>query len=140
MFTDCVIDLIEDQAKAILRLRWLWFTCGFGMLVLVTILSLMPVSGVSGNDKLAHILMYAFLSSWFSLLVIRDQSLWWVLFGLIAYGLLMEFLQGLTDYRSAEIADAIANSIGATIGLIFRFTRVRVWFIRIDQLLSERWQ
>lgn len=132
--------MIEDQAKAILRLRWLWFACGFGMLALVAILSLMPVSGAGGNDKLAHILMYAFLSSWFSLLVIRYRSLCWVLFGLIAYGLLMEFLQGLTDYRSAELADAIANSIGATIGLIFRFTRLRDWLIRIDHQLSDQWQ
>ncbi len=140
MLTDRVIDLIEDQAKAVLRLRWLWFSCGFGMLVLTAFLSLMPVSGVGGNDKLGHILMYACLSSWFSLLVIRYRSLWWVLIGLIAYGLLMEFLQGLTDYRSAEIADAIANSIGAGIGLAFRFTRLRDWLIGIDHRLSALWQ
>ncbi len=126
----------EGQASALLRLRWLWFCCGVGMLILVAILSLMPVSDMGGNDKLGHILMYAFVSGWFSLLVTRDRSLWWVLSGLIAYGLLMEFLQGLTDYRSAEFADAIANSIGAAIGLVFRFTRVRAWLVRIDHQLS----
>ncbi len=127
---------MEDRSKAVLRLRWLWFTCGFGMLMLTALLSLMPVSGDIGNDKVGHILMYSFLSSWFSLLVMQNRSLWWVFFGLTAFGLLMEFLQGLTDYRSAEFADAIANSIGAAIGLVFHFTRLRVWLIRVDQQLS----
>ncbi len=104
--------------------------------MLTALLSLMPVSGDIGNDKVGHILMYSFLSSWFSLLVMQNRSLWWVFFGLTAFGLLMEFLQGLTDYRSAEFADAIANSIGAAIGLVFHFTRLRVWLIRVDQQLS----
>ncbi len=117
--------------------RKLWYACGLGLLVLVAVLSLMPVpEGITGNDKIAHIFIYAFLSSWFSLIVIRRESLWWVLIGLIAYGSLMEFLQSLTDYRSAEIADAIANSMGATIGLAFHFTPLRHWLFRIDNFLS----
>jgi len=119
------------------RLRKLWFACGIGLLILVAVLSLMPVPDVpAGNDKIVHIIMYAFLSGWFSLIVNRHKSLWWVLFGLIAYGLIMEILQGFTEYRSTELADAVANSIGATIGLIFHFTRLRQWLINFDHQLS----
>lgn len=127
-----------------LRLRAYWFAAGFSLLLLVALLSLMPVSDsvvsvVVGNDKLAHIVIYALLSGWFSLLVIWRRSLWWVWCGLMTYGLLIEFLQGLTDYRFAELNDAIANSIGAALGLICHFTRLRDWLRQLDRYLSNFW-
>ncbi len=119
------------------RLKWLWYSCGILLLLLVAIVSLIPVSGGSGNDKLAHLIIYLLLSSWFSLIVSRATMLWRVLFGLIAYGLLMEFLQGLTDYRSLEFADAVANSIGVIIGLLFHFSPFRRWLMAIDLWLND---
>ncbi|MCP3687282.1 MAG: VanZ family protein [Gammaproteobacteria bacterium] len=93
------------------------------MLIIVTVLSLMPVTGDVGvSDKFIHLLVYACMSSWFSLIARRNQSLLWILVGLVGFGLLMEFLQGLTAYRSAELGDAIANSIGVLLGLGAYFT------------------
>lgn len=117
--------------------KWLWLICGFALLLLIAIGSLMPVPSDIGNDKLAHVIMYAVPSIWFSLIVDRPGSLWRVLIALIAYGALMEFLQGLTDYRTMEFADAVANSLGVSIGLVFHFTPLRRWLLVIDAGLSK---
>ena len=119
------------------RLTWLWYSCGIALLVLVAVISLVPVSGGGANDKLAHVLIYLVLSSWFSLIVARRALLWRVFSGLIIYGMLMEFLQGLTDYRSPEIADAVANSVGVAIGLLFHFSPFRHLLILIDSRLDR---
>lgn len=123
-----------------LRMRKLWFGCGYLMLVLAALASLIPVpAGPEGSDKIAHILVYAILSAWFAIIVIRSSSLWWVFTGLVGFGILMEALQGMTGYRSLELADAIANSVGVCLGLVCRFTRLRQWLIRLDlQLAASR--
>jgi VanZ family protein len=119
------------------RLTRLWYGCGIALLLLVAVISLVPVSDSGGNDKLAHVLIYLVLSSWFSLIAARPALLWRVFFGLIAYGMLMELLQGLTDYRSLEFADALANSVGVTIGLLFHFSPFRRLLMVIDSRLDR---
>ena len=115
----------------------LWHGCGIALLVVVAVISLVPVSGGAGHDKLAHVLSYLVLSSWFSLIAARPALLWRVFIALIAYGMLMEFLQGLTDYRSFEFADAVANSVGVAIGLLFHFSPLRALLILIDSRLNR---
>ena len=120
-----------------LRLRKFWFGCGLILLLIVAVLSLIPVPhGPAGSDKIAHIILYAMLSGWFSLLVSRQKSLWWVFFGVAAYGMLMEILQGQTGYRSLELADAVANSIGAALGLVCHYSRLRQALKKLDYRLS----
>ncbi len=117
------IFFVAPEGGSALHFQALWYGIGFCMLAVVTVLSLLPVTGDVGvNDKVMHLFVYACLSSWFSLIVRRSQSLVGICVGLIVFGLLMEFLQGLTTYRSAELADAIANSIGVLIGLGIYFT------------------
>ena len=120
------------NSKVEWRLTRLWYGCGIALLLVVAVISLVPVSGSGGNDKLAHMLIYLVLSGWFSLIAARPALLWRVFFGLIAYGLLMELLQGLTDYRSLEFADAVANSIGVAIGLLFHFSPFRRLLMVVD--------
>ncbi len=128
------------NGKQQLQLHKFWFGCGFVLLVIVAILSLMPVpGGPEGSDKVAHVILYATLSGWFSLIVYRTKSLWLIFFGLVGYGLLMELLQGLTGYRSLEMADAVANTAGAALGLVCHFTQLRQWLIKIDHHFSAIW-
>lgn len=122
------------------RLKWLWFACGMLLLLGVAIGSLIPVSVQGGNDKVAHVVIYALLSGWFSLLAGRSELLWRVLPGLIAYGALIEVLQGLTDYRSAEFGDVIANSLGASLGLLVYFTSLRELLAKLDNRLFRLFQ
>jgi len=120
------------------RLARLWYGCGIALLFIVAVISLVPisVSVESGGDKLAHVLIYLVLSGWFSLIVARPGLLWRVFMGLIVYGFLMELLQGQTDYRSYEVADAVANSVGVALGLLARFTPLRRLLITIDSRLA----
>jgi len=72
------------------------------------------------SDKIAHLTVYAILS----FLILYDRSkkkkLLFPFIVSVFYGILMELLQySLTTYRSFEVADMIANTIGAIIGLLF---------------------
>lgn len=122
-----------------LHLRPLWFGLAYAQLLVVAVLSLTPtVPEVGGGDKLSHFLAYAALSIAFSLIIRQRKSLRWILFGLIAFGVLMEYLQGLTDYRYADPEDAVANSIGVIFGLLFHFSPLRLILVKVDAYL-HRW-
>ncbi len=127
---------MNKDAQSELHLRPLWFGLAYAQLLVVTVLSLTPVvPNIGGSDKLGHFLAYAVLSLAFSLIIRQRTSLWWVLFGLIAFGILMEYLQGLTGYRYADPEDALANSIGVVFGLLFHFSPLRRVLLKVDAYL-----
>jgi len=88
------------------------------MVVSVVVSSLIPVeidlSG--GRDKIAHLLAYGSLSLGFGMLFGGRARQLVIAIAFAAMGVALEFLQGLTDYRTFEIADMIANAIGAALG------------------------
>ena len=118
-----------------LQLRNIWLSLGYALLVAVAVLSLVPGPDIGGSDKLIHFTTYAILSGWFSLIVRYSRSLWLVLTGLILFGLLMEYLQGLTSYRLQDMNDAIANSFGVMVGISCRFSPLRGILTRVDKRL-----
>ncbi len=122
-----------------IRLAPLWYGCGMLLLLLVTGLSLMPIAsdGPEVNDKLVHFITYAVLSGWFSLLAAGGRWLLAIWIGLGVFGIAIEGLQGLTDHRSAEWADVVANSLGAAGGLLGYFTFLPRWLRRIDARLAQ---
>lgn len=122
-----------------LHLRTLWFALAYALLLVVAILSLAPATpNVGDSDKLGHFLAYATLSMVFSVIVRQRVSLWRVLFGLIAFGVLMEYLQGLTGYRYSDPEDALANSIGVVFGLLSHFSPLRLVLQKVDVYLHLR--
>jgi len=123
------------QTEFELKLPKFWFVLGFTGLLALGVVSLIPVPDLGGGDKFGHFIAYAMLSTWFSLLVEQRNSLWRILFGLIAYGLLLEFLQDLTSYRSGDLADAVANSLGVITGLGFYFSPLRQILRNVDRWL-----
>ena len=92
-----------------------------------------------GADKVIHLSSYAllYISAW---LAFPGALLSWPLHGaLLAYGLLIEGLQSLTDYRSAEFADMIANATGLGLGcLLLSVLARRLAFIHQYRLGYER--
>ena len=88
-------------------------------LLAILVLSLMPPSSnlpTTGWDKSNHMLGFGTLGllgarGWPGRTVI-------VLAALLAYGGLIEVLQSLTPYRSAEWADLLADGVGLGIGLL----------------------
>ena len=98
----------------------IWLVCGVVWLLVTLFLSLMPLpeSGTGVNDKVSHLLAYFFLTNWFSLLIVRKPQLLSLAAMLLTYGVIIELLQGLSGYRSAEFADVVANLSGIAIGCV----------------------
>ena len=128
----------DTRTEFELKLAKLWFGLAFIGLLVLGVVSLIPVPDLGGGDKFGHFIAYAMLSAWFSLLVEQRKSLWSILFGLIVYGLLLEFLQGLTSYRSGDLADVVANSLGIITGLAFYFSPLRRILRKVDRWLLAR--
>jgi VanZ family protein len=105
-------------------LRWAFAVC----LVVVLVSALMPPQIIvppMGWDKMNHAMTFAMLA----MLGCRayPERKVQVLLGLLAYGGVIELLQSLTSYRSAEALDVVADGVGLLVG--WTFTRV-LWRIR----------
>ena len=88
------------------------------MIAGVVVLSLIPIEVDlgTGGDKLAHFVAYGSMTLWFGMVFSGTSRQLGIAAAFAAMGVALEFLQGLTDYRTFEIADMVANAIGATIG------------------------
>jgi len=96
--------------------------------VAVLVLSLLPPSvpqPTTGWDKSNHLLAFGVLA----LLGVRawDGRVAAVLAGLMAYGVLIEWLQGMTPTRSSDWHDLIADAGGLALGLLAHAALTRVW-------------
>ena len=125
-------------SRPVLRLPRLWLTLAYLLTFAVGVASLIPGPDVGGSDKFFHFMTYAILSAGFSQIIEQPKSLWLVLTGLIGYGLLLEFLQGMTGYRLGDMADALANSLGVIAGLFFYQSPLRRLLVWTDRWLAIR--
>ncbi len=92
----------------------LWRWCFAGSLCGVTVLMLLPSAGgqmLPGQDKLLHGVTFMALYLLGSRAVPATGHRW-LFGGLLAYGVVIELLQGLTGYRSMELLDALADLVG----------------------------
>lgn len=106
------------------------FFVALGYTIALTAVSLVSVSGMpdfeySNADKIYHFIAYFFLSSlWFVVLFKRYKlpfykSLLYSVVASILFGIIIEVLQAiLTDYRSADYMDVLANTIGVSTTVI----------------------
>ncbi len=102
-----------------LRYHILWLSVGVALIGLVVFMSLWPSppqTTVKFSDKIGHLLAYFTLMAWFGQIyrTPRARLLWLV--GLCAVGLALELIQGTMPTRSADVADALANAVGAFAG------------------------
>ena len=97
----------------------------WGLLALITVASL--IQGPEGEmlfphqDKLHHAIAYLSLYSlgWWSLYAARPAALKGLLVaGLVFYGMVIEYLQGLTGYRELDAMDLLANLTGIGLGVV----------------------
>ncbi len=122
-----------------LRFGYVWLGCGIGLLAVVLYLTLAPVSGPQFvySDKLAHFMSFAVLMIWFCG-VFRPSLALPVALGLLAFGILIEFLQSRTGYRSAEIADAVFDVAGILLGWVLAVAGLGRWAATVESWLPER--
>lgn len=91
---------------------------GWLLVLAVTVLSLIPVEAdlSEGRDKWSHWLAYGSLMLWFSMLHTRHAMRVRMALALVAMGVVIEFLQGQTGYRSFDVHDMGANALGVLSG------------------------
>jgi VanZ family protein len=99
--------------------------------------SLLPAPpNIGVGDKSGHLLVYFVLSAWFSLIARNRVVLACSLLGLVLFGMLIEWLQGLTGYRYAEWGDVLANSLGCALGASGYLPPLRRLFAAFDLRLA----
>lgn len=99
---------------------WLFF--GWLLVLAVIYFSLipptLPLVGSEG-DKLEHVLAYFVLMSWFANLYEVSPLRTAYAIAFVVLGVVLEFVQRWTGYRSFEVADMVANAVGVAAGWIF---------------------
>lgn len=117
----------------------LWYWLGALMLAVVVYLSLMPSPpqlDISAGDKLQHLAAYSALGYWFGMLALQNwRRLCLVAGGLIVLGIALEFIQGMTGYRTFDVGDMLANAIGVVAGLTLARTRLGLALLWLEQVL-----
>ncbi|MBL8514155.1 MAG: VanZ family protein [Betaproteobacteria bacterium] len=97
----------------------LFRTFGVCIIVAIFVLSLMPSPpGVPGSDKLHHFLAYGGCMFAWAMALARPKSRFIALLLICAMGVLIEVLQGWTGWRTFDVADMVANTLGALSGWV----------------------
>jgi len=85
----------------------------------------MPAIKIPGEDKTAHFVFYFVLTLvWYIALVkiYKNKYLKYIIaVAVIIYGIIIEMLQGLTNYRQEDFNDVLANTGGTLLALLFIF-------------------
>ena len=125
-----------------LRYAWRWQLAGFLLLILVMIAAMVPkmpfdnlVLQFNISDKVMHIVAFTFLAVWFSGQY-EKRSYWRIAMGLIAFGVLIELVQGTVSYRRSEWLDLVGDASGIVIGLVIAFIGIGGWSRRVELWLE----
>ena len=90
------------------------------------------------SDKVNHLLAYAAMMFWFGQIFRKCSASLLIASGLVAMGIVLEYIQGSTGYRTFEYADMAANGIGAVAGLFLSWTRLGGLLLVFEGLLTGR--
>lgn len=88
------------------------------------------------SDKVLHVATFMFLSTWFSGQYNR-RAYWRITAGLLAFGALIELIQGTVSYRSSEWQDLYADGLGIAIGLSIALLGAGGWSLRVERWLDR---
>jgi VanZ family protein len=91
---------------------------------------------VPNVDKWAHGIAFAMLALWFTGQYARS-SYAWIAIMLLLYGLLIEVVQSFVPYRSAELADLVADGAGICVGLLVAALVTGGWSVRAEAWLGK---
>lgn len=123
------------------KIRGLWLAIGWLGVVIVVYLSLapsLPEIDLEEGDKLEHLAAYAALMLWFAQARTSRAERLTTALALVVLGVLLEFAQGLTDYRTLSLWDMVANTAGVAIGWLAAPPRLPNAFNWVSALLTSR--
>jgi VanZ family protein len=86
------------------------------VIVWLSLTSNPPKLEIEQGDKLGHLASYGTLMFWFSQLYIERTTRVAYAVGFAAMGVALEFVQGALAYRSYEVFDMLANTLGVVAG------------------------
>ncbi|MGZ8210493.1 MAG: VanZ family protein [Burkholderiales bacterium] len=102
-------------------LRWtsMWLAIAWLLVASVVVSSLVRMGiDVPGGqtDKLVHVIAYAVLMCWFSQIYAELRARAFIAIAICLMGVILEFAQGYTGYRTFDYFDMAANSVGIAAG------------------------
>jgi VanZ family protein len=110
-----------------LRYSALWLAGGMLLVLGVLVGSLGPgVRILMHSDKVVHLSSYLLLALWFGG-VYRPSRYPFVIAGLLALGGGIELIQGMLPYRTMDIFDMLANTIGVCTGMLLSWALLGRW-------------
>lgn len=101
------------------RISGYWLAAGWLGITAIITLSLAPLQldmTVDNGDKFGHLATYGLVTLWFAQLYTGLRSRIWLVVGMVALGITLEYAQRATGYRSFEVADMVADALGVVIG------------------------
>jgi VanZ like family len=126
--------LFQPRTRRALATFWglAWFV--------VAALLLLPIPGgvPDGTDKVVHFLMFASLAFGAVSFSHRPGRLAGLALLTIAGGSALEFAQRLTSWRTFDLRDAAANSLGATFGFALALLVLFLWIRPADPTQRAR--
>lgn len=99
------------------RLGWSlvgWF--GAGLILYLSLTPHPPELDIEQGDKLQHMAAYAVLMGWWAQMAASDRPNARIAAVMLGFGILIEFLQAGTGYRTFSYADMVADAVGIALG------------------------
>jgi len=119
----------------------LWLAIGWAMILLVVYFSLIPnlpeMATFKGGDKIEHLTAYLVLMVWFSNLYAGTKERMLIGAAFLSMGMVLEWIQYLTPYRTFQYTDAAANAAGIFVGWLLTKTASGTFLVKLDQALQR---
>jgi VanZ family protein len=111
------------------RRAWVWPFAIAALIFVASSQSKLAGPSLPGIDKVTHFLVYGLLATYVIRLGPSLRGAWCSLAIVSVYGLLDEWHQSFTPGRSVEIADWVADTLGAAVAILLylRWSRYRDW-------------
>lgn len=131
-----------------LRHARLWRIADILLLLVVLIFAVTPatwffddaarkLSWAQNVDKWLHSLTFLMLTLWYAGQY-RPRSYWRIALGLIGFGVFIELCQRMLSYRTADLLDMGANTVGIAFGLLIAVAGAGGWCLRIEEWHATR--
>jgi hypothetical protein len=117
-----------------------WMAIGLAFVALVIFLSLTsnPVQVPDVGFKLGHVLAYAWLMFWFAQLFRGRPTRLAIGVALALMGVALEYIQGMTGYRTFAYSDMRDNAVGVVAGFLVALTPMGRLIPSMDRLIAQR--
>jgi len=125
-----------------LRFKRVWVSLGVLLICMILVLSLInlaPIEGVLLQDKIIHFLAYGLLMGWFAQICRHHLARFLLVLALVAMGVLVEYLQGLVNYRQFDYIDMLANASGIVVAWALSYTWMGRILVGIERLITRAW-